>query len=309
MTTPRVFLAALSLTLLVTACASSGGGQDDTQARMASASGGTPVLVSMGDSYIAGTAGRWRGNTNGFTNIPQNLDAFGRSDTGENAYDNFGRRFPGEQCFRARSAAIHLGGEWTGVNIACSNARTSSRTDEEGKYKPGIDAGGQLDMLTEIATTDDVKLVAVSIGANDFRFGPVIKNCVTGFLTSFGAFPDRCSEDPEALGTISPDSVARVRSSIARAFTDIITTMRTAGYPDEAWSLISHNYPNPLPPASALRYPESGLSRQIEGGCPFYDADVTWLGGWMNTINDTVAAAAADASAATGKTASVATGR
>jgi hypothetical protein len=44
------------------------------------------TLVSMGDSYISGTAGRWRGNSNGFTNLPANLSAFQRSDTGADAY-------------------------------------------------------------------------------------------------------------------------------------------------------------------------------------------------------------------------------
>ncbi len=289
------------LVLFAASCATDTGEGASVVERNAAGPAEGGVLVSMGDSYIAGTAGRWRGNSNGFTNVPQNLEAFRRSDTGANAYDNYGREFPGEECFRSRSAAIHLGGNWTSVNIACSNARTNTRVDEDGKFKPGLDTGGQLDLLADIAATDPVRMVAVSIGANDFRFGPTVKNCVTGFLTSFSAFPDRCSEDPEAVATLSPESIASVRASIARALGDIVTTMRDAGYADDAWALVSHNYPNPLPPPSAMRYSQSGYERQVTGGCPFYDADLAWFATWMATVNATVSAAAADATAATGK--------
>jgi lysophospholipase L1-like esterase len=255
----------------------------------------------MGDSYISGTAGRWRGNSNGFTNLPANLSAFQRSDTGADAYDNYGLAFPGDECFRSRSAAIHLGGAWESVNVACSNARTTSRIDEEGKFKPGIDNDGQLAVLADLARSRSVKMVAVSIGANDFRFGPTIKSCVTGFLTSLSAFPDRCSEDPESTGTVAPGAVTVVRASITKALGDIVTTMRDAGYADESWVLVSHNYPTPLPPPSAMRYPESGYGRAVTGGCPFYDADLDWFSRWMATVNSTVANAARDASVETGK--------
>ena len=276
-------------------------GPGERPADIGARAGAGGVLVSMGDSYISGTAGRWRGNSNGFTNLPRNLEAFRRSDTGENAYDNFGRVFPGEECFRSRSAAIHLGGDWTSVNLACSNARTTTRVDEEGRFKPGLDGDGQLALLDEIAATESVRLVAVSIGANDFRFGPTVRNCVTGFLTSLSTFPDRCSEDPEALDTISRGSVASVQASITRALGDIVATMRAAEYADDAWALVSHTYPNPLPLPSAMRYPQSGYVRQVTGGCPFYDADLTWFATWMATLNETVTVAAAEASAATGK--------
>lgn len=287
----------LTVALGAVAC---GDGNTSSSARRATDSS-TEVIVSMGDSYIAGTAGRWRGNTNGLTNIAQDLTAFARSDTGANAYDNYGLEFPGEQCFRSRAAAIHLGGQWTSINVACSNATTFSRVDETGRYKPGIDAGGQLDQLAEIARRDTVRLVAVSIGANDFRFGPVMTDCATGFVLSLAMFPDRCSDDPQILATIAPESVARSRAAITRALTGVVATMRAAGSSDDSWSLVVHTYPNPLSPSSAMRLPQSGLARQIDGGCPFYDADLDWLTTWMATLNGTVAAAATDASIATGK--------
>jgi hypothetical protein len=264
------------------------------------------TLVSLGDSYISGTAGRWKGNTNGFTNIPRDLDAFRRADTGADAYDNFGVEFPGEECFRSRSAAIHLGGDWASVNMACSNARTASRaSDEEGKDKPGIDAAGQLSSLATVAgersdAGEPISMIAVSIGANDFRFGPVMRACATAFLTSSSVSPRLCSTDPEVLAYVSPAAVETVRASIARALGDIVATMRDAGYVDDTWTLISHNYPAPLPPSSQMRYGQFGYTRQVTGGCPFYDADLDWLGTWFATVNRTVADAVLDAERATG---------
>lgn len=264
------------------------------------------TLVSVGDSYISGTAGRWRGNTNGFTNLPPNLEAFRRADTGANAYDNDGREFIGEECFRSRSAAIHLGGGWTSVNLACSNARTASRAaDEEGKYKPGLDAAGQLSALATVAREalerrEPVTMIAVSIGANDFQFGPVMTACATAFLTSTSLRPRLCSNDPTVLASIAPTAVETVRASIARALGDIVTTMRNAGYADAEWVLVSHNYPRPLPPSSAMRYRQFAYSRQVQGGCPFYDADLEWFGTWITTTNATVARAVLDAERATG---------
>ena len=259
------------------------------------------VLVSMGDSYIAGTGGRWKGNSNGATTLPLNLDAFRRTDTGDNAYDNYGQSFPGEECFRSRSAAVHLGGRFSSFNLACSNARTYSRMDEKNKYKPGIDAGGQLDELAKIAIDQRVELVAVSIGANNFRFGPVVESCVTSFLTSVSLSRRLCSQNPEVLATIEPAAVAQVRSEIVDALSAIVGTMRAAGYDDGDWQLVSHTYPNPLPSASGMRHSQVGLSRQVKGGCPFFDADIDWLSGWMDILNATVLNAANDVSLKTGK--------
>jgi hypothetical protein len=102
------------------------------------------------------------------------------------------------------------------------------------------------------------------------------------------------------LAHIAPAAVDTVRASIARALSDIVATMRDAGYADDEWVLISHNYPSPLPPSSAMRYEQVGFDRQIKGGCPFYDADLDWFATWITTANATVANAVLDAEQATG---------
>lgn len=260
------------------------------------------TVVSLGDSYIAGTAGRWKGNSNGFTNVPKNRAAFQRSDTGSNAYDNFGMVFPGDDCFRSRSAVIHIGGGWTSKNLACSAARTYDQyPDEDGNDKPGITPTGQLGLLRQVATAEPVNMVVLSIGGNDFGFGPIVTACVTGFLSSSSLKPDLCSKNPEVLAKLAPAAAATVQASVAKALGDIVTTMRDAGYADEEWTLVSQNYPNPLAPRAAQRYRQFGYDRQVKGGCPFYDVDLDWFPTVLRTVNDTVAKAVADAEAATGK--------
>ncbi|MFM7735125.1 MAG: hypothetical protein ACKOCT_22420 [Alphaproteobacteria bacterium] len=50
------------------------------------------AIVSRGDSSIAGTAGRWRDNTNGDTNVPRTLAAFRRTESEGVHPNNLGQR-------------------------------------------------------------------------------------------------------------------------------------------------------------------------------------------------------------------------
>jgi hypothetical protein len=93
---------------------------------------GTPWVVTLGDSYISGEAGRWAGNTN---ESSSKTDALGETAY----YDNSGHtaeEIPG--CHRSQSAEAYIGGGVNGENLACSGAKTSSFT-EESDFKPGLD--------------------------------------------------------------------------------------------------------------------------------------------------------------------------
>jgi hypothetical protein len=93
---------------------------------------GTPWVVSVGDSYISGEAGRWAGNSNASESY---VDALGPTAY----YDNAGNT--GEQitrCHRSKSAEIFIGIGANGLNLACSGARTTSYTDGD-NFKPGLD--------------------------------------------------------------------------------------------------------------------------------------------------------------------------
>ena len=89
---------------------------------------GAPWVVSVGDSYISGEAGRWAGSSNSSSAA---ADALGGSAYHDNA-SGTGETIT--RCHRSRSAEIYLGGGVNGLNLACSaprprrpRAATSSR--------------------------------------------------------------------------------------------------------------------------------------------------------------------------------------
>ena len=135
---------------------------------------------ALGDSYISGEAGRWAGNTNGSSS---KIDALGPTAYNDNSNGN-GELIAG--CHRSKSAEVYIGGGVSGENLACSGAKTSTFTDSEGHFKPGIDfysSGsneGQALMLQHFAAAHNVKLIAVSIGGNNFNFASIVQDCVDG---------------------------------------------------------------------------------------------------------------------------------
>ena len=93
---------------------------------------GTAWVVSLGDSYISGEAGRWAGNSN---SSPSLVDALGGAAYLDNA-NQTAETVSG--CHRASSAPVHIGDGVPTLNLACSGAKTSS-TASSGSTKPGLD--------------------------------------------------------------------------------------------------------------------------------------------------------------------------
>lgn len=250
---------------------------------------GTPWVVTVGDSYISGEAGRWAGSSNDSTAYADAL--------GPTAYfdDAGGTGETIDRCHRSKAAEAYIGGGVNGLNLACSGARTATYTDGNGRFKPGLDfynsggRQGQALMLQSFAATHDVKMVAVSIGGNDFNFGDVVQTCVTDFLTSPSWWPDYCNDDSSVTSNFTSANVTAVRARIATAYQNVRTAMRNAGYADNAWTLLVQNYPSPIPNGSGFRYSESGYTRQDTGGCGFWNADA------LPTINGAVTGAVSQA--------------
>ena len=69
------------------------------------------------------------------------------------------------------------------LNLACSGAKTYTSGGGGSDFKPGIDFAntaygkGQALALQEFASTHNVKMVAVMIGANDFGFADILQAC------------------------------------------------------------------------------------------------------------------------------------
>ncbi|MER7243746.1 hypothetical protein [Kribbella sp. NPDC000426] len=252
---------------------------------------GTPYVVTVGDSYISGEAGRWAGSSNDSEAPADALGAHAYHDNASHTAEQIPR------CHRSLSAEAYIGGGVGGLNLACSGAKTTTATGDY--FKPGIDfyddgAGnlGQAKMLQQFATSHNVKQVDVSIGGNDFNFASIVTQCVQDFLLSPSWDPDYCKDDSSVVANFTSANITTVRARIATAFQNVRTAMRNAGYGDTAWSLVVQTYPSPIPSSSGFRYSQSGFTRQSTGGCGFWNADADWANATaLVTINNTVRAA------------------
>lgn len=256
---------------------------------------GTPLVVSLGDSYVSGEAGRWAGNTN---RGPSYHDALG---SGAYLDGPGGTTEATPRCHRSTSPQVQLGGGLLSANLACSGARTATTIDSAGSFKPGLDfyadaSGrvGQARALQTLAATRNVRLVVVSIGGNDFNFGSVVQACVTNFLGSPSWWPNYCHDDSAVKANFTPTNVAARTTAIKNGLLNVRTAMRSAGYADTAWTLMVQTYESPLPEGAGLRYAQSGYTRQSTGGCGFWNADADWANRTaLPTINGAVTSAVA----------------
>jgi hypothetical protein len=263
---------------------------------------GAPWTVTVGDSYISGEAGRWAGNTN---ESPSWIDALGSTAYYDNA-TNSGELIEG--CHRSKSAEVFIGGGVSGENLACSGAKTSTFSSE-GLFKPGIDfynSGGhegQALMLQHFAAGHDVKLVAVSIGGNNFNFASIVQTCVEDWIFSPSWWPDYCSEESSVTNNFTSANVATQKAAITGAIKNVAQAMTNAGYSSSQYTILVQDYPSPIPLGSGFRYSQSGWSRQEIGGCGFWNKDANYADEKMlPTIDGAVMGAAAAAGLANVRT-------
>lgn len=241
---------------------------------------GTPWVVSLGDSYISGEAGRWAGNSNSSS---LSVDA-----GGSGAYlDSGGISETISGCHRSTSAEVHIGQSATGstvnsLNLACSGARTSTSANADGSFKPGIDfyssggRKGQALMLQEFAASRNVRMVLLSIGGNNFGFASIVQRCVTNFLTSSSLFPNYCYDDSVVSSNFTRSNIAAQTAAIQGAIENVKQAMNASGYTPSQYTIVVQTYPSPVPNGSRFRYSQSGFSRQWTGGCGFWNRDADW---------------------------------
>ena len=237
---------------------------------------GSPWVVSMGDSYISGEAGRWAGNSNGSS---------GSVDAGGSAayYDNAAHTAETiNRCHRSTAAEIHIGGGVNSLNLACSGAKTTTFVSSDGYFKPGIDFSntangqGQALMLQNFAATHNVKMIQLSIGGNNFNFADIVESCVVDFLTSPSWWKDYCNDDSSVTANFTAANVTAQQNAITGAINNVKAAMANAGYTAAQYKIVVQTYPSPIPNGSGFRYSESGYTRQSTGGCGFWSADATW---------------------------------
>jgi hypothetical protein len=253
---------------------------------------GAPWVATVGDSYISGEAGRWAGNSNAGSG---GIDALGSTAYYDNG-SNSGEAIAG--CHRSKSAEVFIGGGVNGVNLACSGAKTATADGTD--FKPGLDfyangaKQGQALALQGFAASHNVKMIALSIGGNNFNFASVVQTCVSDWLLSPSWWKDYCNDDSSVTANFTAANVAAQTAAIKGAILNIRQAMTNAGYADAGYKIVVQDYESPLPPGAQIRYGESGYTRQNTGGCGFWNNDANWANSTaLPTINSAVRNAAA----------------
>lgn len=237
---------------------------------------GTPTVVSIGDSAISGEAGRWAGNTNNSSSLVDALGSTAYWDTSS------GEAIAG--CHRSNASEIGIGGAVASKNLACSGARTYTQPFSSGSdFKPGLDfyddgAGhiGQAKALQQYASTHNVKMIVVLIGANNYGFAGIVQTCVTDWYLSPSWWPNYCYDDSSVSSRFTAANQATITAQVAGAYQNLRTAMRNAGYADSQWTLDAQTYASPIPPGALFRYSQSGYTRQTTGGCGMWNKDADW---------------------------------
>ncbi|MDQ0075201.1 hypothetical protein [Arthrobacter oryzae] len=276
----RMLVAALAVAVTVSALT--------VPAAHAAPPAGDGWVVSVGDSYISGEAGRWAGNSSD----PAQTDALGDA-----AYLDAGRSESTVGCHRSSSAEIRIG-QAQALNLSCSGAKTATSWNSSGHFKPGLDfysdgAGnvGQALALQNFASANRVSMVVVSIGGNDLGFAGIIATCVSKFMTSPWWSPSYCKDSATVATNFSAANRAAVASRIGSSLGNVAKAMTAAGYTPDEYSLVVQNYVSPLPRSADITYPETGFSRQSTYGCGFWNADLDWASGTaVPAINSTISA-------------------
>lgn len=249
------------------------------------------AIVSMGDSYISGEAGRWQGNGNTAVAGGDGSDracvpsvalclAYDSVYLGGSATNGCHRSDVAE----ALSARVPVASK---LNIACSGAvaRNVFRSSSGGRPQKGEPP--QADKLAAVARANRVRLVVLSIGGNDLGFAGIVRACVTAYLTS----QPPCKQSQQArIDAAMPAAMA----GVAKSIDEIRAVLEDAGYAGSQYRIVLQSYPSVVPRASENRYLEWGPERAALGGCPLYNADSDWArDAAVDQIADNLSAVAA----------------
>lgn len=218
------------------------------------------AIVALGDSAISGEGA---GTDTG--------DAY---QPGTDTPTNYCHRHDKSEIFDTTISGV------TPIDLACSGAQTGDLVSDPELAK--ITGGGSGDFgeakqdvkLAQTAAQYDIKMVVVTIGANDdFDFSGIMLSCLAQY------FPI-----PQSKGcrdTIGSDAIrqraVRVIPKVVAALTDVRNTMRTAGYADSSYQLVFQSYFTPITPD--IR--RNDYVGKIADGCPAFPEDLAWGHNWV----------------------------
>ncbi|MFF4391167.1 GDSL-type esterase/lipase family protein [Streptomyces sp. NPDC001552] len=260
----RLAGAAMAVPLAASALLAGGAGTS-----AASPASGPTAVVSMGDSYISGEAGRWKGNSLTNSGSRNGTDRGWVSGSTYDPAKVYGTTVGG--CHRSDSAEVRSAGAIAdvAVNLACSGAVSDNvfRASNGGVAYKG--EAPQADQLAAVAASHNVKVIALSIGGNDLGFADIITDCALDFVL----WNSYCYDDQQSGVDQKIDAVM---GKVGKSVDEIRAVMRAAGYTDSSYRIVLQSYPSPIPRGAENRYTQSDWSRLNTGGCPFWNRDSDW---------------------------------
>ncbi len=232
---------------------------------------GPTAIVSLGDSFISGEAGRWQGNALNILGTRNGTDRAASCTWIFCSYD--AARVYGSThangCHRSDVATIKTTGiaVTEKINLACSGAQTKNiwRASQGGQSFKG--EAPQADQLLTVAQQKNVKLVVLTILANDVGFSDLVISCASDWVLGLGT----CNQAQQANVA---QKMPAAQAGLRKAIDEVRAVMAAAGYSPSQWKFVIAGYSSPVPAANNVRY--AGSDRWWDGGCPFYDADFTW---------------------------------
>jgi lysophospholipase L1-like esterase len=239
----------------------------------ASPGSGPATVVTLGDSYISGEAGRWEGNSQDPSPGNSGTDRACLPAGSPVCRVDQSRVYVGgtdaNGCHRSDVAPL-LSADLPGaerVNLACSGAKTGGifRASSGGTATHG--EAPQADQLLPVAREKDVRLILMSVGGNDLGFASIVTACFEAYLAKTGSCkPSQQQRIDEGL--------AKATADVEKAIDEVRAVMAGAGYGTADYRLVLQTYPSVVPRAAEARFAEADQRRA--DGCPFYDADLDW---------------------------------
>jgi hypothetical protein len=236
------------------------------------------VVVSMGDSFISGEGGRWMGNGSQSFGTRAGTDraafACGPAGCKHDPHLVYGDS-EDNGCHRSDVAPIRSVPvpAVKPVNLACSGAQTENIWSATAGGQSLRGEAPQADQLAFVARHADVRMIVLTVGANDVGFGGLVIRCALDWARSSPEDPRYCRGSAQAeIDAALPDMERDLRKALAQ----VRAVMAAAGYTSADYRLVVMDYTSPFPSGPHLRYPESGWSRLSEGGCPLWDLDASW---------------------------------
>jgi hypothetical protein len=153
------------------------------------------------------------------------------------------------------------------INLACSGAQTKNiwRASQGGQSFKG--ELPQADQLLTVAQQKNVKLVVLTISANDLGFADHVIDCTVNWALGLGPCYQVEQAEMEA-------AMPAAKEGLRKAIDEVRAVMAAAGYSPSQWKFVLAGYASPVPAAADVRY--QGSDRWWTGGCPFYDEDFNW---------------------------------